>query len=194
MTEHARLFVAASLPGTVRADLARWARGAVAGASGVRRLSPESMHVTLCFLGEQPLACVEELAGVLGGAAAEVAVIGEIVIGPPVWLPPRRPRALAVELGDPGGGLAQLRAALARDIAATIDWTAGRERFRPHVTVARMRPSARQHDSAGVLPPTPQISFIADTVVLLRTHLEPGGARYEALASVGGWGEGAALD
>jgi 2'-5' RNA ligase len=184
--ERARLFVAAVLPEAVRRELARWARsGVAAGAgSGLRRLEPATMHLTLCFLGDRPLACVPGLAGVLGGLAEAVAGVGELVVGAPVWLPPRRPRALAVEIGDPDGALRELRAALAREIAATIDWVPERQRFRPHVTVARVRPGAPRPDAFAV---TPQLSFACERVALLRSHLEPAGAHYEELASVGGW-------
>jgi 2'-5' RNA ligase len=184
VSETARLFVAGVLPEAVRAELARWTRGAIAERGGVRRMAPQAMHLTLCFLGEQPLACVDELAGVLGSAAEAVAALGELSLGAPLWLPPRRPRVLAVAIGDPAGGLGALRAQLAAEIAATIGWDPGSQRFRPHVTVARMR-SASERPAA--FEPTPQLHFSCDKVVLLRSHLEPAGARYEELASVGGW-------
>jgi 2'-5' RNA ligase len=188
VSETARLFVAACLPEAVCAELARWSRGAVAARPRVRRLAPESMHLTLCFLGEQPLGYVGELAGVLGGAAEAVAAVGELAVGAPLLLPPRRPRVLAVEIGDPTGTLASLRAQLVREIAAAIDWEPGRERFRPHVTVARMSVGPRGGvGPAGELPLTPQLLFACDKIALLRSHLEPAGARYEELASVGGW-------
>jgi len=179
--ESARLFVAALLPDDVRSELARWAR---AGAGGARRLERESLHLTLCFLGEQPLSCVEELAAVLGGLAESVAGVGELAIGAPAWLPARRPRALAVEIGDPDGSLRALQAALARGVAATIAWEPGPQRFRPHVTVARMRPGSTR---PAKLAPTPALRFSCEKVALLRSYLEPAGARYEELASVGGW-------
>jgi len=196
IADRGRLFVAARLPAGVRAELARWARVALVGRFGVRRLEPGMLHLTLCFLGDQPLSCVGELASVLGGAAEAVAGIGELAVGAPVWLPPRRPRALAVEIGDPEGGLRSLQALLAADIAATIDWRPETRRFRPHVTLARMRPeSARSGagtrsgtgERSGALVPTPQLSFACEQVVLLRSHLEREGANYEELASVGGW-------
>jgi 2'-5' RNA ligase len=179
------LFVAASIPEGVRTELARWARSALAGRGlGVRRLRDETLHLTLCFLGDQPLACVGELAGVLGASAEALARVGELSVGAPAWLPPRRPRALAVEVSEVDGGLRSLQALLATDIAATIDWEPGTQRFRPHVTVARMRPGSER---AGELLPTPQMSFPCEQVVLLRSHLERDGAWYEELASVGGW-------
>lgn len=182
--DRGRLFVAACLPDGARGELARWARVALLGRLGVRRLEPDTLHLTLCFLGEQPLSCVSELAGVLSGVAEAVAAVGELAVGAPAWLPSRRPRALAVEIGDPEGALRSLQGLLAADIAATIDWQPGTQRFRPHVTVARMRPGSER---PGELVPTPQLSFACEKVVLLRSHLEREGARYEELASVGGW-------
>jgi 2'-5' RNA ligase len=187
VSDSARLFVAVSLPAGVRSELAHWSRAALPARGGVRRLAAEALHLTLCFLGEQPLSAVGELVGVLGAAAEPLASVGELELGPPVWLPPRRPRVLAVEIGDPLGALGDLRRLLAADIATTIDWESGRERFRPHVTVARMPPLPGGERLGEAIPPTPQLSFICDRVALLRSHLEPGGARYEELASVGGW-------
>ncbi len=184
MSDEARLFVASELPEAVRNELVRWTRHSVAAGGGARRLEARSLHLTLCFLGGQPLACVAELAGVLGGLAEALSRVGELVVGAPVWLPPRRPRALAVEIGDPDGGLQKLWSALSGDLEATIDWRPGRQRFRPHVTVARLRADARPQLG---LPPTPPLRFACERVVLFRSHLEPDGARYEELASVGGW-------
>jgi len=183
--ESGRIFVAASLPADVRSELARWARCALtARSAAMRRLSVETLHLTLCFLGEQPLACRAEIAAVLAGAAEAVAGVGELHVGAPAWLPARRPRALAVEIGDPDGGLRSLRRLLVDEIAATIDWQPETERFRPHVTVARMRPGSER---PSALLPTPQLRFACEKVVLLRSHLDGDGARYEELARVGGW-------
>jgi 2'-5' RNA ligase len=184
VSEQARLFVVAVLPDGARSELARWTRHSLPAGGGLRRLDPASLHLTLCFLGQQPLACAGELAAVLGGLVEDIAAVGELVIGAPVWLPPRRPRALAIEIGDPDGGLRALQRSLARDLAATIDWQPGPQRFRPHVTVARLRPDGVR---ALALPPTPPLRFTCARVALLRSHLERDGARYEELASVGGW-------
>jgi 2'-5' RNA ligase len=182
MSEAGRLFVAGVLPPVVAGELARWGRGVRAAA--LRRLDPGAMHLTLCFLGEQSLLSVEPLGEVLGGAAEALAGVGELRVGAPVWLPPRNPRALAVEIGDPEGGLRALQRLLAREIAATIDWAPDRQRFRPHVTVARIRAGERV---GALLAPTPGLSFALERVALFRSWLEPAGARYEELASVGGW-------
>jgi 2'-5' RNA ligase len=182
----ARLFVAVDPPAQVCEQLAAWARSAVRGlgTSGgkthsVRVLDPELLHVTLCFLGNRP---VQEIAAV--GEALEECVrgVGELAVGAPLWLPPRRPRALAVELRDDAdGGLEALHDALVRALARACGYEEGRRRFRAHVTLARMREGPRGPAGARALPPTPALSFTPASIVLYRSWLSPAGASYEAL-------------
>jgi 2'-5' RNA ligase len=179
----ARLFAALDPPAEVGEELLRWARGALraSGRSSPTRprlLAPASLHITLMFLGERPFEEIEALAEALG-AAAERGSACELWTGAPVWLPPRRPRALAVEVHEQQGDLA----ALQRDLAGALCEVAGLQpprRFRAHLTVARARSGARAED---LLAPTPALRFPAEEVVLYRSCLEPRGARYERLAA-----------
>ncbi|HEY8303313.1 MAG TPA: RNA 2',3'-cyclic phosphodiesterase [Solirubrobacteraceae bacterium] len=187
----ARLFVAVDPPAEVSRALARWARDALRGAGELARagstprlLEPELLHVTLCFLGERPVGEIDLLEARLAACGG---VVGELSVGAPLWLPPRRPRALAVELYDEDGKLARLRASVAVALehvsgeAQGGERRSGARRFRPHVTVARM---GRGWESRGrVLPPTPSLSFVPAELVLYRSWLSPRGASYEAVAA-----------
>ncbi len=185
----ARLFVAVDPPAEARFALASWARTA---ARGLRILDAELLHVTVCFLGERALQEIDSLADEL--AACERPAV-ELSLGAPLWLPPRRPRALAVELRDERGSLAAIHAeVLSRLLAEQRQGQSGsgraaasrgagagaqRHRFRPHVTVARMRPGDAPRDRA--LPPTPARTFAPPELVLYRSWLSPEGASYERL-------------
>jgi 2'-5' RNA ligase len=187
----ARLFVALDLPPTVRAELARWARTAAAGAraSGghLRLLAPDGLHLTLCFLGSQPVGEIDAIAHAIAGAS--LLPVGELSVGAPLWLPPRRSRALAVEIHDDAQeSLQALYNELARALTAVCELrprdapAAGRHhRFRPHVTVARLRP--REAPIERVLPATPSLSFLPLSVTLFRSWLTPTEALYEGLAT-----------
>lgn len=173
--------MAVDLPSTARAELVRWGRAAAASAraSGgqMRLLAPESLHVTMCFLGSRSVEEIDGIAGVLEGA---VEAVGEISLGAPLWLPSRRPRALAVELHDDlQGGLASLQEELARGLVAIGSLEPERRRFRPHVTVARLR--AREAPPERALPATPALRFVPSALVLYRSWLGPTEASYEAL-------------
>ncbi|MEA2298340.1 MAG: 2,3-cyclic 3-phosphodiesterase [Solirubrobacteraceae bacterium] len=178
MSGGARLFVAVELPAGAREQIAGWARRAVPVEGGVRRLDPAALHVTLCFLGTQPVAAVGEIAAVV---EAQARPVGPLALGAPVWLPRRRPRALAIELHDERGALGDLAADLVRELGSAIGWEPESRRWHPHVTVARMRPGAT---TPGPLDPTPAIVFEPTALTVFRSRLEPDGADYEALARV----------
>lgn len=194
----ARLFVALDPPLEVREALSSWARLAAAGsgsavrarreerpdgdsAAAIRLLDADSLHLTLCFLGSRP---VEEI-GPLAAALGEwVLPVGELSVGAPVLLPPRRPRSLAVEIHDRDGDLARLQAQVLAGAGRAIGWEpAERRGFRAHVTVARMRADTRLSPAGQPLPVTPRLSFRPQTIVLYRSWLAPEGASYETVAS-----------
>ena len=60
----ARLFVALDLPGAVRSGIDAWGDEALRDPA-LRRLAPESLHVTLVFLGYLPEREVERLAAIV---------------------------------------------------------------------------------------------------------------------------------
>ena len=94
------------------------------------------------------------------------------------WLPPRRPRVLALDVGDRDGELGRLRAA----VAAAVGDEEPRP-FLPHVTVARVR--GRERVRAEELPPPPPVGFDAAALTLYRSRPGPGGSVYEPLWRVG---------
>lgn len=151
-----------------------------------RLLDADMLHVTLLFLGNRPVLEIESVVTQLGACRASA---GKLSVGAPLWLPPRRPRTLAVELHDEQGLLGEAResvvAALGaqdeqRSVAAARRPTQHRH-FRPHITVARMRSHTPLRERA--LPPTPALSFQPAELILYRSWLSPEGASYEALAS-----------
>jgi 2'-5' RNA ligase len=146
----------------------------------MRVLAPETLHLTLCFLGARPVGEIDAIGATLGSFTGR---IGELHVGAPVWLPPRRPRALAVEVKDADEELAALASGVSRAIAAAIDWEPERRRFRAHVTLARLGSHTRLGPRGGEpgLPATPQLWFTPAATVLYRSWLSPAGARYEPL-------------
>ena len=185
----ARLFLAVDPPEQIRLELASWARAAAApgrlGARGrqeLRVLEAEVLHITLCFLGSRPVGEIDELAGVPAATTTEV---GELSVGAPLWLPPRRPRNLAVEIHDHDGELERLQRELVAELRRAVAWEPEGRRFRAHLTVARVRGREALSGSsaqAATIPATPPLRFRPESLTLYRSWLEPSGARYEALA------------
>lgn len=175
-----RLFVALELPTTVRQALVRWrAEVAESRQEALRLLDPAALHVTLCFLGSRSESEVDAIAAACRVVAAEGAV--PLALAGAAWLPPRRPRVLAVELADPEAKLARIQAALSDALAAGGWYEPEKRPYLAHVTVARVKSGARQ--SQGDLTPPP-LEFHGSRVVLYRSRLMRSGARYEPLAVV----------
>jgi 2'-5' RNA ligase len=145
-----------------------------------RPVPRESLHVTLAFLGstdpERVAACGEALRGAAAGPAPHLALAG------PLLLPPGRPRVLCAALADPDRTLAALQRRVSDALAATGVYEPEARPFRPHVTVARLRPRARAPRHVPVAPEP--LEFHATAVTLFASRLSPHGARYEPLVSV----------
>lgn len=175
-----RLFVAVDVPEPVKALLADLPRPTVAS---VAWTGPAQWHVTLHFLGEVAPSRVEGPGGLVAALDAVPASLAEgtgplpVQLGPAVaWFPGRRVLQIPVH------GLESLAAAVAR---VTANWSASDppgQRFRGHVTVARVRGQVRGPLSlAGARV---SASWLVGEFVLYSSRLGPGGSRYDALHRV----------
>jgi 2'-5' RNA ligase len=90
----ARLFVALDLPDDVRAGLVAWQRTALADPA-LRPVKPESLHVTLVFLGYQAEKDVRKIARRAFDVNAEAPAVE--LVSQPLGLPRKRPRLIALE-------------------------------------------------------------------------------------------------
>ena len=192
--ERARLFVALDLDVAARDALAVWCEEIVDAQAGLRAVRPEALHVTLCFLGACAVAEVEAIAGACAAAAAAAEPVAGLALGAACWLPPRRPRVLAVAVQDGAGTLAAGQAVLSDALAAGGWYRPERRPFFAHVSVARVVGGAGGARPREQPPPPPALPLAAGaSVTLYRSRLSPKGARYEALASVVPGSGGAAL-
>jgi RNA 2',3'-cyclic 3'-phosphodiesterase len=174
----ARLFAALELPAEVRTQLAAFGGAAAARDTALRAVAEDSLHLTLAFLGHRALDDIEPSRAAVRALDAPAP---PLALGEPLWLSPRRPHVLTVALEDVDGALGPLREDLVERLAAAVAWEADSRRFRPHVTVARVRRDARPRRD---LPDAPRASFAGEALTLFRSHLGGGPARYEALERV----------
>ena len=177
--ERVRLFVALELPARVREALIAW-RGGLGRPRDLRPLAAESLHVTLAFLGWQAASEIDAIAAACGVLAADPAP--HLSLGEARWLPPRRPRVLAVDLVDPSEALTRAQATLSRALAGGGWYEPEKRPYLAHVTVARVGRGRRPPKNP--LPPVPSLEFRAVRVTLYRSRLFRAGAQYEPLATI----------
>jgi 2'-5' RNA ligase len=177
--ERVRLFVALELSAHVRETLIAW-RGGLTRSDGLRPLSVDSLHATLCFLGWQTASEIDSIGAACGVVAGEAAP--ELSLGDARWLPPRRPRVLAVDLVDPSGALTRVQATLSQTLAAGGWYEPERRPYLAHVTVARVARGSRA--PRAPLPSVSSLGFPAARVTLYRSRLLRAGAQYEPLVTI----------
>lgn len=191
-----RAFVGIPVPEQVAAAL----EAAQAGIPAGRVVPPENFHVTLAFLGEQPRPVLEDAHDALEAVrvpAFSLRIEGLGMFGG------ARPRVLFAEVAaEPG--LSQLRRKVLRAVhEAGIEL--GRERFHPHVTLARLgarfgarsgaRPGAQSGDGGLRGEDAAEMQafvarrvglragpFAVESFILYRSRLGRAGPIYEALA------------
>jgi len=181
-----RLFVALDLPDKIRDGLTAWGEAELID-PGLRPVRPESLHVTLVFLGNHEAGEAEAIVEAVRDVSAPPVLMK---LEDPISLPRRR-RAAVFALPAPSPATTDLHHGLVdKMVAAGLHEDDGRD-FWPHVTVARVRQEGRgsRHPTRvarrpGDLPDPLKEPFYAVRLTLYRSELQPGGARYVPLAQV----------
>jgi len=201
-----RAFLALPLPAAAGAEVLERVRSALAAPQAFRYPRPETLHVTLRFLGDVSPDGLDDLAERARAAFAGARTL-ELGLDGAGAFPARGPLRvlwLGVREAAPGGGrpatgagegagqgpLADLHARAVRAVREALpELPPERAAFRPHVTVARPRRAERR--PPGGLPPavgerfleaTPPLRWRADHAVLYRSVRGPGPSEYRVLA------------
>jgi 2'-5' RNA ligase len=192
-----RSFVAIELSEEAIVALDRLQRGLKKQAppQAVRWSRPESIHLTLQFLGDVAAERIGVVGEALGGVCAEQVPFVMEMQGLGVFPNPRRPRVVWVGISEPSGTLAALQRGISRTLEP-LGFEPDQRAFTPHLTLGRAsrRASTRElaelgelitHAEAGVLG-----RVAVDHVILMRSDLKPDGAVYtpQALLALGALG------
>jgi RNA 2',3'-cyclic 3'-phosphodiesterase len=179
----ARLFVALDLPDEIRDQIVAWQRRELTDPA-LRPVKPESLHMTLVFLGYQAEKDLEKIAeaALVDPPAPEVTLLAD-----PVGVPKgKRPRLFALDA--PSEGAVELQARVEERLVAGRFYEPEKRPFWPHLTVARIRPEKRGSRRPALVERPPgafsrtDVRFCPTRLVLFRSHLHPKGAVYEPMA------------
>ncbi len=175
-----RAFAAIALPGSV----ARALSAAQAGLPAGRPVAPENFHLTIAFLGEHPEPVIEDVHLALEGIRAPGFALTLSGVG---LFGARRPRALYAR-AEPEPALGRLREKVLQ-AARGAGLRLPRERYRPHVTLARFNAGLRgeeaveMRDFAARRMGFTAGPFEAGEFLLIRSTLGRSGPVYQELAA-----------
>jgi len=173
-----RLFLAIPLTDEARHAIVHHLKGHLAHPLPGRPVRPELWHLTLRFLGEvDEVGCdrvAREVDAADRGPAFDVRWSG-------LGAFPRARRANVLWLGvDRGEEEAESLAAAVEAAVEAAGFAPEDRPFRSHLTLSRIRPD---QDVSTVLEAVPPLGLAmpVDRAVLYRSHLGPGGPRYEEI-------------
>lgn len=190
-----RLFVALDIDDAIRERLTRFVEGVCNFAPDARWVKPESLHLTLKFIGERPDASVEKVKQALADVSAP---INDIQFRGYGFFPtPKSARVFWIGM-ETGPQLAALAAAI-DDKMASLGVTKEERAFSPHLTLARSaggsgsprwrkgdKPNrAFQHlqEKLAALPVPEFGTMTPHNFFLYQSQLSPKGSKYTKLAS-----------
>jgi RNA 2',3'-cyclic 3'-phosphodiesterase len=188
-----RLFIALDLDDAVRERIARFVEGVRGFAPDARWMSPESLHVTLKFIGEQPDASVERIKAALAAVAAPAFEIQFRGFG---FFPTAKSSRVFWIGMQAGPELAALATAIDHQ-TATLGIPKEERAFSPHLTLARGgrrsgAPGRRKGDGPNrifqllqeklaALPEPEFGTMTAREFFLYQSQLSPKGSKYTKL-------------
>ena len=192
-----RLFVGLDIDDAIRSRIARFLDGVRGFAPDARWVKPESLHVTLKFIGEQPEDKVENVKRALGTITANRFEMN--IRGYGFFPGPRMPRVFWVAI-EAGKALTSLAATVDEQLAA-LGVAKEEHAFNPHLTLARGaggpgsprrqkgdRPNRSfwpLQEKLSALPAPEFGTMTAREFFLYRSQLSPGGSKYTKLAGFG---------
>jgi 2'-5' RNA ligase len=190
-----RIFIALDIDDAIRQRIVRFLEGVRGFAPDARWVRPESLHVTLKFIGEKPVEKVDEIERVL--AAIRCGGFDLSIRGVGFFPTPKAARVFWIGI-ESGPALAALAGAID---AATSSLGISKEDhpFSPHLTLARGgghsgAPGWRKGDGPNrnfrllqeklAAMPVPEFgTMTAREFFLFRSELMRGGSRYTKLAN-----------
>lgn len=173
-----RLFVGVPLAEAARGEIEAWLRRALPEGVPGRAVPAANWHLTLRFLGatrvDQLATVREHLRRAALGPAFSVRFGG---LG--AFSRPRSARVMWIGITEGAERLREL-AAIAEDAARAAGFAPEEKGFKPHLTISRIQPPRDVTRALQSAPPL-DLAMPVGEIVVFRSHLGGGPARYEAV-------------
>jgi len=190
-----RVFLALDIDEAIRARIARFVEGVAGFAPDARWMKPESLHVTLKFIGEQPEIALERIRQPLSEIHAETSTIHFRGYG----FFPTTKSARVFWIGLEAGPQLSALASIIDDKLSSSGIEKEPRPYSPHLTLARAAggsgsPRRNKADAPNRIfldlqeklaaRPTPEFGTMTPRQFFLyQSHLSPKGSKYTKLAA-----------
>ena len=188
--EQIRSFIAVELSQELKNELA-WLQERLKNPPRpwMKWVDPQSIHITLKFLGDTPVGKIEAVKAAMKEAALGVSPFALKAGGLGVFPNPRRAQVIWVGLNGDAQKLAALQRRLEKRLEA-LGFAAEERPFSAHLTLGRVRRDALppQQEEIGRLAATMECCLnsgvAVESICLIKSQLTPQGPIYSRLAEV----------
>ena len=178
-----RAFVAVNLDQDLKDALAKVQERLKATRADVGWVRPESLHLTLKFLGQVEESRLGAVAEAIAAAATGYGSFRLVLGGVGAFPQPRAARVVWIGVQQGAEALVTLQARVEAGLEA-LGFAREERPFAAHLTLGRVRGPARREQLAVALtsiPAEPLGEMLLHRIDLMKSELGPGGARYTAL-------------
>jgi 2'-5' RNA ligase len=178
-----RSFIAIELPETIKKALAEFQQELEKCGADVRWARPENVHLTLKFLGNIEEDKADIIAEKIKGTCKGHSGFKIGILGTGVFPDKRSPRVLwaGIDLND---DIMTLQKGI-EEVMASLGFERENRRFSPHLTLGRFRSSRGKQAVLDKMDSYRENIFgimDVDSVLLMRSDLDPGGAKHTEIA------------
>jgi 2'-5' RNA ligase len=185
MAKSVRTFVAVEIPAEVKDR----AKGLIAqlrtAPAKVKWVAPEHLHWTLKFLGDVDMLEIPEVCEAVARAVAPLAPFDVAARGAGAFPDVHRPRTVWVGMGPGSQQMIDLHDSIERELAK-LGYRQENRRFRPHLTIGRVRQSLEGiEELARLIEQNAEFESGLSTVyevVVFSSELGPDGPTHEPLS------------
>jgi 2'-5' RNA ligase len=173
-----RVFMAVDLPDALKDGITMLSKEL--GACGVRMVSKDAMHITLCFIGEVEENRIEGIKKVMDGIKAKPFELTMKGVG---TFDPRMPRVVFIEIDKGGDELKGIYDQLRSGLEAIGLGMESRE-YTPHLTLARVRDPHRSRECLDRFLKTHKEDFggfVCDSIKLKKSTFTGGDVVHSVL-------------
>jgi len=190
MKDLIRAFVAIAIDAKIQKEIGRLQdtlmKEVQKTACRVSWVKPETIHLTIKFLGDTPVNRVESILNSLGKAAQGIDAFSLKIEGLGVFPGLRNPRVVWVGITEGKETLQILQPRVEKELA-DLGFPREKKKFNPHLTLGRIRSpegAAALGDLLASIPHPLFGSSIAHDIKLMKSDLRPTGAVYTELGRV----------
>ena len=185
MSDNLRTFIAIDIPGNILSEIRELQEGIKDYGFKIRWVRPESIHLTLKFLGDIKAVKINEIAEAISETVVRYTPISLQAKGVGVFPGIKRPQVLWVGLAGQLEPLVSLQKTLDENLE-TIGFPMEKRPFKGHLTMGRMKAKIDVKKFGDVLMAFRRFeseTFTAGRLILYKSELKPSGALYTEMAS-----------